>query len=397
MMDRERTHTSSTNDSASAERGVARRFKQFWSNSGLLQGAGALAFAVAALAASEAAAATVYVANTGSDSISCGGESSPCRTISQAVQMAAAGDRVLVGPGVYGDVDGDGEFITPGDEPASYDTGCHCLVYVDKPVTILSQAGAGATILRGAVDGLYAVALEAPGAAFGKKKAGFSVVGDLQHDGHGVWLGRSASGARVEGNTFSRLESGIYAAGNGARVSGNRISQVLGRGIQAEGESIVVAANTVEETGTLGAADAAIHAIGLAGGGNRIERNLVIANHGIGIYADNGRSAAAGAPAITGNLVVGNTLTGIKVVLAARSGTVAVTGNSIYGNDHLRGTNCGLTTLVDGPIVDATNNFWGAPVGPGADPMDDVCSAGTPPNVGAAASTEFSIVAPAMR
>lgn len=396
-MDRTRANTRSKNDSASADRAAAGRFKPFWSNGGLMQGAGALAFAVVALAASEAAAATVYVANTGSDSVSCGAEGNPCRTISQAVQMAAAGDRIMVGPGVYGDVDGDGEFITPGDEPASYDTGCNCLVYVDKPVTILSRAGAGATILRGAVDGLYAVALEAPGAVFGKKKAGFSVIGDLQHDGHGMWLGRSASSARVEGNTFSRLETGIYAAGNGSRVSGNRISQVLGRGIQAEGESIVVAANTVEETGTLGAADAAIHAIGLAGGGNRIERNLVVANHGIGIYADNGRSAAAGSPAITGNLVVGNTLTGIKLVLAARGGTAVVTGNSIYGNDHLRGTNCGLTTLVDGPIVDATNNFWGAPGGPGADPADDVCSAGTPPNVGAAASAEFSIVAPPLR
>ena len=84
-------------------------------------------------------------------------------------------------------------------------------------------------------------------------------------------------------------------------------------------------------------------------------------------------------------------------MLAETSGRVTITGNSIYNNDNEAGTNCGLMTLSAGPSIDATNNFWGGPGGPGANPKDDVCSVGTPPNDGAAASAEFAIVAPPMR
>ena len=49
------------------------------------------------------------------------------------------------------------------------------------------------------------------------------------------------------------------------------------------------------------------------------------------------------------------------------------------------------------PAIDATNNWWGSPAGPGADPSDDVCSVGTAPDTGAAAVTTFVRVAPAMR
>ena len=71
-----------------------------------------LALLVVGVATTGAGAATVYVANTGSDGAACGTVSSPCRTINQGVVVASNGDRVVVQPGVYGDVDGDGFFIS---------------------------------------------------------------------------------------------------------------------------------------------------------------------------------------------------------------------------------------------------------------------------------------------
>jgi hypothetical protein len=357
----------------------------------------ALAIALA-LTAADASAATIYVANTGTDGPSCGGQSAPCRTISQGVVVASAGDRVVVMPGVYGDVDGDGEFVTPGDEPVQYNEGCNCIVNVDKPVTILSDAGAGATILRGAVDGIFAVNINAPGVTLGRKKKGFSIVGDLQHDGFGVRVGDVATGAHVEGNAFSRLEKGLFVAGNGSVITGNRIGQVFSQGIHAEGEHIKITSNVVEQTGMPGGHDSAIHVVGTGKAGHTIDHNLVVGNFGIGIYVDNGNGASAGEPhVVSNNLVVGNGAAGIKVVVAENSGGATVTGNSIYNNDTEAGTNCGLMTLSPGPTIDATNNFWGAPGGPGADPKDDVCAVGTPPNVSSAALVEFAIVAPPMR
>ena len=63
-----------------------------------------------------AAAATLWTSNVGSDSGSCGTSSSPCRSISQAIENATDGDTIWVGPGHYGDVNGDGNFTGPGDE-----------------------------------------------------------------------------------------------------------------------------------------------------------------------------------------------------------------------------------------------------------------------------------------
>jgi len=365
-------------------------------SSGTMRRARVLTLLLLGFGASSAAAETVHVANSGSDGPACGAQAGPCRTISQAIANAQNGDVISVGPGVYGDVDGDGEFASPGDEPASFD-GCNCVVRVDKSVRIVSQQGAGATVLRGALAGLFAVAIDAPGVAFGKKKEGFSVIGDAQHDGHGVWVGETSTGTKVEGNLFSRLETALYVSGDAAKINANRITQAFGQAIRAEGAGIVITGNVVEQTGSYGAQDAAIHIMGSSGAGNRVERNLVIGNLGMGIFADNGYEPNAGDPVVRSNLVVGNALTGIKVVLAANSGNVTVTGNSIYANDEVRGTNCGLTTLVSGPRINATGNYWGAASGPGADPADDVCSAGTPPDVSNPLPTEVRIVAPAMR
>jgi hypothetical protein len=127
-----------------------------------------------------------------------------------------------------------------------------------------------------------------------------------------------------------------------------------------------------------------------------VERNLVAGNLGAGISVEVAESGFA-APTIGGNLVAGNALSGIRLLSATTDGTFVVTGNAIHGNDAVRGTNCGITSLMHGPLVDATGNWWGSPAGPGADPADGVCSAGAAPDVGAPAAEEPAIVAPPLR
>jgi hypothetical protein len=127
-----------------------------------------------------------------------------------------------------------------------------------------------------------------------------------------------------------------------------------------------------------------------------VERNLVAGNLGVGISVEVADASFA-APTIGGNLVTGNALTGIRLTSATEDGTFVVTGNAIHGNDAIRGTNCGLTSMMQGPLVDATGNWWGSPAGPGADPADRVCSAGSSPETGDPAGEEPEIVAPPLR
>jgi len=69
-----------------------------------------------AIGVAVADSATLNVANNGVDSDICGAASAPCRSISQAIANAADGDTVVVGPGRYGDLNGDGRLGGPGEE-----------------------------------------------------------------------------------------------------------------------------------------------------------------------------------------------------------------------------------------------------------------------------------------
>jgi hypothetical protein len=53
-------------------------------------------------------AATLLVAAGGLDADGCGTKAAPCRSITRAVGNAAPGDKIVVGPGRYGDLDADG-------------------------------------------------------------------------------------------------------------------------------------------------------------------------------------------------------------------------------------------------------------------------------------------------
>ena len=49
----------------------------------------------------------------------CGEPRNACRSISQAIENASTTDNIWVGPGRYGDLNGDGDFEDQGEEPVS--------------------------------------------------------------------------------------------------------------------------------------------------------------------------------------------------------------------------------------------------------------------------------------
>ena len=62
---------------------------------------------------------TLSVANNGLDSATCGSSAAPCRSISQAIANASEGDTIVVGPGRYGDLNGNRIFGEVGEETAA--------------------------------------------------------------------------------------------------------------------------------------------------------------------------------------------------------------------------------------------------------------------------------------
>src|SRR5688572_9374211 len=92
----------------------------------------------------QADAATLRVENVGIDSATCGITPS-CRSISQAIANAVAGDTITVGPGRYGDLNGNGYFDDPGDERPG--NGAACMICITKRVRIVSTHGASVTII----------------------------------------------------------------------------------------------------------------------------------------------------------------------------------------------------------------------------------------------------------
>jgi hypothetical protein len=134
-----------------------------------------------------AVAGVLHVAAYGSDSATCGRQS-PCRSISQAMENAASGDTIYVGPGLYGDVNAD-NFSGPGDEHADPFGGgdnqppnTGCVVCITKPLHIYSTQGAATTIIANDPQSPYGstVLISSPGVDFGAAGEGFTLVGSSQ-------------------------------------------------------------------------------------------------------------------------------------------------------------------------------------------------------------------------
>lgn len=185
-----------------------------------------LAFAYVATVGSTATAATLWTSNVGSDSTSCGA-SAPCRSISQAIANATAGDTIWVGPGHYGDVNGD-NFTGPGDEQPDPNAGMNqglsgdwgCIVCITKALHIYSTEGAALTVIEGngsATNSHSTVMISSDGGDFGAVNHGFTITGGNTHGvtiapGFDPYIGL-ARNMTVKGNIDIGDGDGFYVFG----------------------------------------------------------------------------------------------------------------------------------------------------------------------------------------
>jgi parallel beta-helix repeat protein len=237
---------------------------------------------------------TLYVSIDGKDGYACGEQQQPCRSIRRAILNAHDGDTVLVGPGRYGDVNGDGDFRDPGEEKAEVGVGCNCMIKIDKPLTLASLSGAAATVLD-AGDGVQEVVrILADNASFGQVGKGFTV---MQARRTGVVIAEHTNNIRVAGNIIkgnrgsgirlnganSTLQGNfiqnnrdhglVIDPGKGHEIRQNVVTDNRGRGILTFAHEIVIADNTIEGNdpvlgcGLVNNSKAALHVSGNVWGG----------------------------------------------------------------------------------------------------------------------------------
>jgi parallel beta-helix repeat protein len=359
--------------------------------------------AIVAWSTQSVLAAKLYVAANGVDSAACGEKKSPCRSISRAIQNANNGDSLVVGPGRYGDLNGDGVFDDPGDEAAEVGSGCFCMIKIDKPLSIESRDGAAATVLDARGTNLNIVQIELSGAVFGKKKKGFT----LTHaGGSGLVSLSSTAGVRVTGNVAIANGVGFGFNGNGNVFAGNVASANSVAGFSFVGSGHVLTGNVATGNGFQGfvfhgsghiltgnvATGNGIHGFVFTGSGHVITGNVANANsrHGF-IFSGSGHL-------LNGNSALGNKGFGILIGGSGGTDSATIIKNNLFGNNNQpfytgvnTFTNCGLLNQ-SGDSFSVPNNFWGA-TGPGADPADNVCNegVGSSTTVPSFATKEFKV------
>lgn len=356
----------------------------------------------------------LIVANGGLDGPTCGSKTSPCRSITQAIAQAAAGDKIEVGPGRYGDVNGDGVLGQPGEEGAT--CAGACLVYVHKRVTILSRDGAGATIIEGKGTAVAAVVIAASGVRFGKAGRGLTVragsadgflvpggTSDIRiegcvshgHFGDGFRIG--GSGSTLVGNQASGDDAGFTIEGSGHLLVRN-VARDNGGGFGLRGTDHVLIGNVARDNRFEGfavighlsslrenvATSNRLAGFGLIAGPHLVTENIAVGNGGAGFDA-------GGVLYLSGNTAAGNMAAGILV----RAPLNAVRANNLIGNGKATFgalSNCGLENASGAPLS-AVGSFWASPGGPGTDPADDVCDtvAGSVTSVVPFASKELRV------
>jgi hypothetical protein len=293
-------------------------------------------------------AAVVRVANDGVDGPGCGGLTDPCRTITRAIANAVDGDRILVGPGRYGDVDGNGLLSGP-EEEVPADSRDRSTISVNKRLTIESAAGAAATVIETIHrDG---VKLLVAGTVFGGRSKGFTVRGLGAPDESGITAGGGGNAVtRIVDNVVTgfRNGSGIDAAGDRVEITGNVISESA-VGVEVSTPSAVISGNAIVRNSV---------GVSALSAGLTMQGNLVSAN-------DVGVVVGFGAGTLQRNVILANRRCGVEVTGASR---LSVTLGNIFGNGG--STNCGIQNHDTTLVVDATRNYWGSDSGPGANPAD---------------------------
>ncbi len=349
-----------------------------------------IAAAAWVLVAEHASAATRSVAVTGSDSATCGARTAPCRSLGRAIANALPGDVVVVGPGRYGDLDGDEGFGGPGEEQAGDDT---CMIVVAKPLLILASAGASATVLDAGGAPRHAICLAADGVVFGKAKKGFTVTG-AGNAFAGVFVGASifdttTRGVKVGGNRALGNGFGFLVAGVAAVLTGNESIGAVQAGFYVLAPGAVLAGNRALGSGGIGFGTSGT-GMGAGGADVIMRRNVATANADAGFRLRVGGAHLAGNVAsangqdgfdvldgsghdLRDNQALGNRRFGIGIELGA---SATVEGGTLGGNGAtVDGGNCGLAN-ASATAVTARGVFWGTTSGPGDDPADAACNSG---------------------
>jgi hypothetical protein len=298
----------------------------------------------AALAAGSAGAETIHVANDALDADGCGAKSAPCRSITRGIAEAAAGDTILVGPGRYGDLDRDGVYGETGEE-----NGVGGVIDLTKAVRVFSTDGADATVIEaGGISGVETyVRLSADGSEFGRRNGGFTVLGQ---GGAGTGIQAGGVGSVVAGNVVVAVVFGIDIADEDCEASDNRVllSEV---GISVLGNTRALRNSVIgNDVG-----------FSISGDDGLLDGNVIVAN-GSGVGAD------ANATIFRRTLIAGNRSVGLSYA----GSVMTIESSSFFGNGELlpAGANCGLSTETE---TTAGGNYWGSPLGPGADPADEIC------------------------
>jgi hypothetical protein len=320
------------------------------------------------LSAFPASAKLWHVANDGVDSETCGMKTDPCRSITRAILSSSSNDRIRVGPGRYGDLNGDGDFDDPGEELGQVGWGCECMIYVFKPLKIFSSDGATATGLNAGPADIDVVKISGSDIRFGKPNSGFTIT--LSGIGRGVLIESSATGVRVEGNILRSATTGIADYGVDSVIRRNRAFENHGGagGFLAHGTNALFELNLAAGNG---------NGFQVVTPGNVFRRNIACGNlyEGFCVEAD---------ATLEENGIVGNRSSGIGFMAGASSVTLTLTENNIFGNGDAprASSNCGIEfcSLSMSNTVNATGNYWGSATGPGPNPGDEAgsgpCDAG---------------------
>jgi len=214
----------------------------------------------------QSVAQNVFVTSTSIDSAICGSRDNACRSITQAIANARKGDHIFVGPGLFGDINNDGDFDDPGDEAAELGFGCHCLIHVNKSLTITSIVGAKTTIINANGAILDIIKIEANNVIFGRLNKGFTI-----------------TGARTGSNDKG---TGLLATANQLKISGNISKNNGGVGFDIKGDNHTITENIANNNG---------HGfiIAFTDNGHLIEQNIAHHNgtrtgfgHGFSVYGN---------------------------------------------------------------------------------------------------------------
>jgi hypothetical protein len=340
-----------------------------------------LTLSLAAATGVAQAGTIVHVANNGLDGPGCGTAASPCRSISAGIGAAAEGDTIAVHPGLYGELDMDGELGSQGEE-----TGDNAgMLVVNKRVTIISTGGPKVTSIRG-IEGRSIVHMTASGAQFGAKDAGFTL---NNTNFWGVDAEPLARG-KIAGNILRNLPSGIS-------IRSSELWEVNDNVVSITGGQAIVAQSANNGTGVVWVHDNLVYGddymegiqvgpraahrvydnvvngpyfgITVTPGPSRIMRN-VVTNARLGLLYSRPYDivTADALPVVTRNSFIGNRGSGMLVFQDQPFG-ITLRENNFYGNGS-----CGAATSGGTGTVDARNNYWGAPTGPSfVNPADPIC------------------------